>query len=177
MIHKFKTEKGFTIYSKLGLGQTAENDIAIIDETNTMKVFHNGKWCDPKLTGGSTTMTTFEINQQIMAQMPPMSDEATEIAVQLIDDFVSQSNENFYMFLCKNQSYYTIFHKINKSNQEFTYLSEALFACCENIGEIKAIDANEYGAIEVWITLSPEVTDCYLLFPYESGVVEFGGKK
>ena len=118
---------------------------------------------------GNLELSLYDINKQVVSQLPTLNKEELAEKYDLIDEF--GSFKEWCMLLGKEVGYYTVFHHIPKDAQE-TFAS-AVLDCCESLGEIKAIDwANEdHSAIEIWIT-SPQATSVFYLFDYSQGVIE-----
>ena len=180
MRHIFKTKVAFDIACRFHKHKARfkENDVALIEETNDAVIYHNGDWYPMTLKSeDGVSLSLFEYNKQLMEQLPVMSDEAIYDAGDMINQYWIKTYNEFYMMLNNNKHYYTIFTDIQTSfsNNEFNTLGDAVITCCKEMGNIKAIDLNEEtDAIEIWIT-TEEDTDCYILFPYNSGVVTIGG--
>ena len=77
-------------------------------------------------------------------------------------------SSNYYMLLCKDISYYTLF--IKDANSKDNFGSEVI-ACAEYLGDVKSIELNEdKSAIEIWFTNQNSSYVMYL-FNYEDGVI------
>ena len=180
MTHNFKTKAAFDIACKFHKNKARfkENDVALIEETNDAVVYHGGDWRPMTLNSGEgVSLSLFEYNRQLMEQLPAMSDEALYNAGDIINQYWIKTHNEFYMILNNAKHYYTIFTDVQTSftTNEFSTLGDAVLTCCKEMGTIKAIDLNEEtDAIEIWIT-TEEDTDCYILFPYNNGIVTIGG--
>lgn len=85
-------------------------------------------------------------------------------------EYFAKANK-YYMLLCKEQSYYTVFHR--KTPYEAT-MYNTLLEIIEEIGTLYAYSIDEEnGGVEIWIkpALSEEVF-VYYFFPYDQGIVE-----
>ena len=116
------------------------------------------------------SMSNYEANQQIISQLPPMNKTEEEKCIEEIDDYFSKTNNNHYMLLCKEFSYYTIFEKATYT--EFKTLSNAVLTVLSELGTIRTYYANP-ADIELWVTVEEE-TYCFHLFAYDMGVVTYG---
>ena len=128
----------------------------------------------------SAEMSLYELNQQLIDQLGPADQEGNEIRIPELkshfSDYVGCKNNIYYMLLCKEQSYYTIFKFPKEKNEE------VLERCWLEFNDIIAsigrfynyhIDPVEKQGLELWIR--PEGQDkpiCYLFFAYDAGVVE-----
>lgn len=118
-------------------------------------------------------MNLYDFNQAIIEQMPELTKEKKQEAIQLINDFEQETASSYYMLLNNELHYYTIFVHNPFGKTDFHTLADSVFECAYSIGKIKTIDKfndeNEQ-RIEIWIN-----NNCYILFPYDSGVVSYGG--
>lgn len=120
----------------------------------------------------NVTMNAYDLNKQIIGQLKGLSDEDFEEKKNLIRKFCNDTNNEYYMLLCRDINYYTLFKMDLKLADE--PINEVLIECAQGIGEIKAIDLTEdNGAIEFWMTYQDETYVAYF-FPYDAGVVICG---
>lgn len=111
------------------------------------------------------TMNAYEMNKQIVGQLEILDKETIAEKKQKIFEFCEETNNTYYMLLCREQNYYTVFHR-NINGIEF--IADVLIECAEFIGDIKAIDFID-GAIEIWVDNGEEAHVMYF-FPYDEGV-------
>ena len=117
-------------------------------------------------------MGLYEMNKQIINQLPDFTELDVAEKVELINNFFTGAHESEYvMLLGREISYYTIFHR--NPNMVET-LGEAALECLNNIGMIKAIDVTEdLTAIECWVVpVGNDEPTCLYMFTYDIGVVE-----
>ena len=117
-------------------------------------------------------MSLYDMNKQIVAQLPNLTDFTDSIAA--IDIYVGETRNTHYMLYGKELSYFTMFQRCAGLTET---VGEAAIDCLKNVGVIKSIDATSAGdAFEIWVMPdgSEEVT-CLYLFPYDSGIVQVGG--
>lgn len=116
-------------------------------------------------------MTLYELNQVGYANLPTMTEQEVEAArIKVINPFITNHASHYYMLLCNEQHYYTIF--TFKSCFDANELSNTLFEVVQDLGEIKSIEENS-GALEFWIKKKDEdVSNVYVLFDYSQGVIE-----
>ena len=116
-----------------------------------------------------TGMTLYDLNKQLVNQLPVLTKEQLEEKYFLIDEF--GKGKTWCMLLAKDIGYYTIFHHIPKDAEES--FASAVIDCCLYQGNIKSIDwANDsHSMIEIWITIDEE-SYVFYLFDYEMGVIE-----
>ncbi len=132
-----------------------------------------GNWAVRKMNRDKIDlhMTVYEMNQQIISQLPAYDAEKIALAVEKIDAFEKQQNAHYYMLLCKEFSYFTIFEFDNSCIEN---LSHAVLDLITDIGNIKSIDNEDPNQIEIWAMVG-EIAYCFHLFNYDAGVVAFGG--
>ena len=120
----------------------------------------------------NVTMNAYDLNKQIIGQLKGLNDEDFEEKKNLIRKFCNDTNNEYYMLLCRDINYYTLFKMDLKLADE--PINEVLIECAQDIGEIKAIDLTEdKGAIEFWMTYQDETYAAYF-FPYDAGVIVCG---
>lgn len=146
-----------------------EGDRSYSPETKRLYQYTNGNW---EMIEGDVglNMTMYDINKQVISQLPSLDKEDIAAAKQTITEYFKDQRNSFYMLLCNDINYYTLFQVINDSSLPNAG-SEAI-ECALEIGDIKVVDVNDDGAIEIWV--KPEDTDAMLmyLFPYDRGVVQ-----
>ena len=129
-----------------------------------------------ELTGTSgVDMSLYDINKQIVMQQQAVSEEDI---VKILYEF-SEKNEDvkYFMLLCKDISYYTVFHKAVTYEPDEPDLYNGVIACLEYVGKIHDIEYDkEENGVAIWIIPhdSNEVMVSYL-FPYDTGVCTIGG--
>jgi hypothetical protein len=118
-------------------------------------------------------MNIYDVNKQIIAQLGVLTEEEYDKAKQLLTEYVLDTHNTYYMLLCKDVDYYTLFYvyygmvrpnNLNKFNED-------VIDCIHDIGAIKSVEKVD-GAIEIWA--HPVYGDPVVLylFPYDMGVVE-----
>ena len=136
-------------------------------EDGKYQVFKNGELHDFKMEGSNLELGLYDLNKQIISQLPPLTDEELDKKIDVIDDSYIKCVNDFYMLYGKEISYFTLF-KVN----EPIYFAKTVLDCLNEIGEIKAIDPTEDGfAIEIWVQPTNEEPTCLYLFPYDNGLV------
>ena len=121
---------------------------------------------------GNVSMTMYEMNQQIISQLPTHDEEKIKEDIEIINQFEKTQNTKYYMLLCKEISYFTGFIKEITSTES---LGEVVIDCIKPVGCIKDIDNSDPLCVDIWITTKEGETHCMHLFDYQYGVVEFGG--
>ena len=127
--------------------------------------------------------TLYDINKDLVEKnLITLTTEELQTKKIIIKDFLSQTNNTYYMLLCNDKKDYTLFkRKANAYNHFLDMILEdaelektwnvLIDECLPNRGQIKSIDlSNDKQAIEIWISINNE-SYCYYFFPYDSGVI------
>lgn len=130
-------------------------------------------------------LTAYEANKQIIAQLPPMTDEQYIDFENKLTEYLVKTNNEYYMLLNNvDKTYYTLFRKTGDT--EYEAMEDVLKEILDNLGTLITwsygpadVDGND--SIELWVkekytspidgTESEQVL-CYYLFGYDAGVVE-----
>lgn len=132
-------------------------------------VWTNEGWNTVKSENSGINMGLYEMNKQIISQLPKLTEAELFDKDLLINTLHAKFNNEFYMLYGKEISYFTLFRIFDS-----TYFGNEVIDCLNNVGDIKAIDFTEaQDAIEIWIQDEDGPT-CLYLFPYDSGLVQVG---
>ena len=152
---------------KLKWSNTPQEGEVAQTEDGKLKIFQDGEWKDLNVEGSNLELGLYEINKQIISQLPSLTDEELDKKIDVINDSYIKCVNDFYMLYGKEISYFTLF-KVN----EPIYFAQTVLDCLNEIGEIKAIDPTEDGfAVEIWVQPTNEEPTCLYLFPYDNGLV------
>ena len=110
--------------------------------------------------------TLYDMNKSIMQQQSPLSEEALNEALNVVDKYF-YDNKQYFMLLCHERRDYTLFNITNKIRRPSIDLKE----CLQNRGVILSIEKNNDGVIEIWLLCDEELPFAYFLFPYDEGVI------
>ena len=113
-----------------------------------------------------------------MASLPKHNLKQRLEDIKIIKDFIKDAYVgNYYILLCKDINYYTVF-SIKGYDFIGESLSNELMSCLDNVGEIVAFDLNDAkDAIEIWIKeKKTKKAYCILFFNYTNGVIEVSAK-
>ena len=159
--------------SKLNSWTPTEGEICQVVTENgkhyKYKIYHEGAWQDIEMKDSGIEMGLYDMNKQIIAQLPTLEDVTDKI--DMINVYKTDTENQYYMLYGKEISYFTLF-KISPTGYE--NLGINVIECLNDIGDIKAIDMTEaQDAIEMWVTNEDGPT-CLYLFPYDSGLVVVG---
>ena len=76
---------------------------------------------------GEINMSLYEINQSIIGQLPAYTEEQLKELEKKINDWKSKSGGLFYfMLLCRDKNYYTIFQNLHNDENDFSKLGQAV---------------------------------------------------
>lgn len=145
-----------------------EGEIVQDSKTGEFMVYHDGTWQVIKMEGGGVEMGIYDMNKQIISQLPILED--FDGAMDNIQTLYETYHNKYFMLYGKEISYFTVFKII-----EPQYLGEDVLDCCLNVGLVKAMDLTEAGdAVEIWVQPQDGEPTCLYLFPYDSGIVQVG---
>lgn len=137
----------------------------------------------------------YEINQQLIAQLPALHGDEVRNGSGKILKWLSKNPDSYYMLLCNEQKYYTIFHLTSAkdtsnglliSRGAMRELTDEILDIIVNLGDVRVLEEDNNGAFAIWSSLKPSNYDslsneakveadkvhCFYLFPYGGGVVE-----
>lgn len=85
-----------------------------------------------------------------------------------------ETNNRYYMLLCKEKNYYTLLLRRDIGEPEFSTFGNAVISLINELGyKIIAIEKDK-NHFEIWIKDENEEAFVFMLFPYDKGVVTFG---
>lgn len=145
----------------------------IVRKEDGLYVYNNGEYYPIEDQKIDTGMSLYELNKQGYAQLLPYDETQIQDAIAWINEFSDKNKGKYYMLLCKEISYYTVFEK-DFLEYDCLSLGHGVIECLDNVGTIHGIDDNGEGALEIWVKTSDEEVYCMLLFNYDVGVVKVG---
>ena len=123
-------------------------------------------WTDIKADTSSTVeLTAYNINKQIIGQLPNMNLAELTEKKKIIRDFKVSCNNVYYMLLCRELNYYTVF--VSRATA-LERMEDVVIECAQVHGSVKAIEEVD-GAIEIWVSNEKDTYALYF-FPYDQGV-------
>ena len=144
-----------------------EGEIMQNAEDGKFYLWHSNSWNEIKMESSGIEMGLYDMNKQIIAQLPDLTD--WDRVEELLNDFHEIWQNEYYMMYGKEISYFTLFKVVNKN-----LFGSVVMDCIPCIGTVKAIDLTEArDAIEIWVINNDEPT-CLYLFPYDMGLVQVG---
>ena len=144
------------------------------DQPSHLLMWSGTEWTEIKDAEGSSeiTMTAYEMNQQLIHQLPELDHNIIPQKKELIYNFCNETANNYYMLLCRDTNYYTVLHRIH-ADASLDFIADVVTECAETQGAIKSIELTEdKSAIEIWVD-NPCFEDCtYVMyfFPYDGGI-------
>lgn len=152
--------------------QHSDGDIAMLNDSGEIYIY-NKDWqiFEPEATS-NLNLSLYEINQQVISQLPSPTEEKKKEIFDTIRDYIYKTcpMNKYFMLLNNELRYYTIFERTKTTDEDFIL---CLKDCLASVGDIKTIE-EENGAIGIWVTTTA-YCHCLYLFPYDEGVVPFGG--
>jgi hypothetical protein len=147
-----------------------EGDFGYVPELNKSYKYTNGQW-EEFAFNSNIQLSMYDVNKQIVQQLPSISSDNLEKAKNTIKTFVDSTNGKYYMLLCKDISYFTVFNIVATANTDIT---NELLECAMEVGVIKSIEITEdKQALEIWVS-DNETNNSYAMyfFNYTQGVVD-----
>ena len=149
-------------------------EIAYSKEEQKFYVYTGNRiWTEIKIDKDTgLKLNLYDLNKSIISQLKPLEKAEIFGKAQSIRDLRHNSKNKHYMLLCRDYNYYTIF--VEKENDEFYNLSDAVLTVAFELGKVYSIEKTEDGAIEFWIKPTGEEEPyAFYLFPYDAGVVYY----
>lgn len=117
----------------------------------------------------------YEINRSIIEQQGTINPEDYLNRMDVINQFVEDTKNGFYMLYGKEIGYFTLFMKnsLNSTPYDFEDMAKAIAGCLMSVGPIYSIEltANK-DAIEIWVKDNErDLITCMYFFPYDNGIV------
>lgn len=148
-----------------------EEQVAYSPETQQLYKYTNGNWerINPK---GELNFSIYDLNKQLIAQMENIenNEEALLEARKTIQTFGHDQNNIYYMLLCIDINYYTLF-QTTQLNNDVNRFADEVIECVHDIGAIKSVEEIS-GGIEIWVHPIDREPMVMYLFPYDQGVIQ-----
>jgi hypothetical protein len=179
-IDKKATPMAFNVATLPSYTQRAKNrlqqgEVVYLTDIDEYRIWQGEEWIAlPKTVNtenSNITMTAYDLNKQLMSQMPILEDWTQAEAT--INEYATGNKD--FMLLCKDISYYTIFQQTNSNFINFETLGEAVLTCAEDIGKIVSVDfMEETNTIEIWVRTPENDNLCMCFFECSSFIVTYG---
>ena len=135
-------------------------------------IYKDGNWMKINVENSGLNLGLYDLNKQIIAQLPMLSDEELSDKKAVINQLHEKFNNEYYMLYGKEMSYFTLFKLKDPSR-----FGDEVIECLDFLGgDVKCVDMTEpEDAIEIWVQEGTEDPSCLYLFPYDTGLVIVGG--
>lgn len=147
-----------------------EGEVAFVEEENKKYCYQTDDWYPMEIEpeGEGIKMSLYDLNKQIIGQQPAFNDEQIAEAKATLRNFIDGLHNRYYMLLCKELSYYTVFRFDALEPEK---MEDAVLDCMSYLGEIKGVYPDDSGdAIALWAT-QDDNTFAAFFFPYDGGVI------
>ena len=126
------------------------------------------KWLPCK--AGETGVTLYDLNKIACAKLPPMNQVQLAKAKEEIHKFILASNNTYFLMICKELSYYTMFISDDGSEED---MADVVIECLTNLGILVSIEYSvEHKVIEAWVRDDEGNAVIVFMTPYDQGVVK-----
>lgn len=123
------------------------------------------------LNGDGPKVSLYEMNRQLIAQMKPYGADEMETAKTLLAEWTTKNVDTYYMFLCHDVRYFTLFD-FTRHGAVFGEFIDEFFEVLKDFNQIFDISIDTNGVIAVWANWEDdELPYCFYLFPYGKGVI------
>ena len=144
-----------------------------MDTNDTLYCYENGEKTTIPVQSESFSsgMTLYNLNKSVISAFSNFSNEDFQAAAEIISKYEKNQKAEYYMLLCNDLRYYTIFNVVEKEG--LTTFTDEVIDCLKSFADfVKAVDITESGdAIEIWFQKENEIYVMYL-FNYEAGVIK-----
>lgn len=161
-------------YNSLQAVQNHEiGEIAKVMDEDKYYIYAENGWQEFVVENDGIHVSLYDMNKQIVSQLPVLNEEGLKEAKQIIRDYVYSENhqDDYYMLLCHELKYFTVFVNDMECGLD-EVIDKTIIDCLSSVGEIKSIEPTEdEEAIEIWITIPEGDTYVMYFFDYGRGVV------
>ena len=119
---------------------------------------------DIKVNGGMN-LSLYEMNKQVISQLPGIEDIAVLTPIRKYQN----KDGKYFMLLCRDLNYYTLFVIDLESDVR---IEQEVLECLKELGTIKSVEEFEdKNLVEIWV--QPENSDPVVMyfFNYDRGVI------
>lgn len=171
---EFKNKQQLMGYTSKMKKTLKDGELAHLEKEEKMFVWKDDNWSELKTEGHSNVqMTMYEVNKQIMSQLPGHNKDEIKKDIETINKFYEVEKSSFYMLLCKEESYYTVLKRNNDTSDRLgPTVIDLLIEIDHSILSVENLNNAE---VEIWSRDKEDNIWCSHLFNYDIGVVDFGG--
>ena len=119
----------------------------------------------------ATGMTLYDLNKNLVSQLMPLDDTELYEAGENILAFCEETRNKYYMLLCHELRYFTLFNYYVVTDRPLPNVEEEVIACAHDIGVIVSVE-NKDEAIEIWVKAENDEVYVMYFFPYDRGVIK-----
>lgn len=148
-----------------------ENELAMVINENSLYQYKEaeGGWVKFQPPSGELNLSLYDINKNAMAQLTPLNKTQKEKKKDILNTFIEDTNNSYYMALIKDMGYYTLFLL---EDAELSPFVDEFYDCISDVGELLDFSyEKENGAVEFWVK-HDDTSSVGYLFPYDRGVVK-----
>lgn len=152
--------------------QSTQGEICFVEDEQRYYILTEDGWSPINIEadGDGVHMSLYELNKNIISQLPVITEEGIDTAANLISEYRVNTNNKYYALICREYGYYTMFNT-REALGELPNLSTGVFECLSNVGEVITVNQDEgSGAIEIWVRREEDIF-YFILFGYDQGVV------
>lgn len=161
------------------LKKIPDGTIYEVEDTGKFYVRNGHNWDEMQKTNFSKasgpTMSLYEINQNSVINLPPLSTEQIKEKAEKLNNWAKQHKDMHYMLLSHKFNYYTIFARSHIYTLD--NFGESVTNCIANFPIVYSFDFDkDNNGWEIWACLEKDnkVPEIFYLFPYEAGVIYYG---
>ena len=140
-------------------------------------IHHNGEYVEEKTEEEKTHMnlgSVYDYNKSVYDNFQPLDRIMLNLGQNLVNHFIEDTKNKYYMLLNKENADYTIFTvDYTKPAKRKSAAKILIDECIYNRGQ--AIDINlteDKAAIEIWLRNAENENLCYYFFPYDAAIIE-----
>lgn len=151
-----------------------DGEYVYVEEESKIYQYHDG-WQETKAGDViDTGMSLYELNQNVVSQMPTLDEYVLDVKETLIKSFIKETKNKYYMLLNNEWHYYTVFVVgLLNPPKDSGPVQREITTCLFKMGEVKSIELTEDNkAVEIWVTGDDNKAHVFYLFPYDNGVIE-----
>lgn len=153
--------------SLVALPRVEENEVAYVEKENRYFKYVNKVWEPVEPEGTLSLGNVYDMNKQIISQMPILNKEKIKEAIENIKTYAKDNDGKFFMLLCNELKYYTVFVKDNGHYE----MPNEVIECAAELGKLKSVSIDENGAVELWVQPEGDEPHVMYFFNYDKGVI------
>ncbi len=169
------TVKNYETLSKLP--STPElGEYAVCIDDKTAYIYTENGWIKLDGKDAKLNVNLYELNKTLYRSLPEITFNKLQEQKKKIADWVYESDNKYYMLLCRERNDFTVFfvHIPSFANDNLVPIEKEVVDIVCSRGQIKAIEIEENFPerwVQFWVEDNKEIY-MYAFFPYDSGVIE-----